>query len=187
MHFDSHTKQTWIATLCEFVDVWRKRDGMSQATVVDLIVRAHDAIGGEANTGIGFVANGDEYNRMKANMDRVFRWLDDKSKDKNLLPANFIPSILSSMPVDIRMACLNKMLSPIGFAVCGITATSGQFNGMHHLVSMTKEHSEAVAALADVIEAPTPAKIDHAIRENADLMEAARLADVALRNARQPA
>lgn len=40
---------------------------------------------------------------MKVNADRVFRWLDDGTKDTNLVPANFVPSILAALPTDLKV------------------------------------------------------------------------------------
>ncbi|MCS9500340.1 hypothetical protein N1E27_29850, partial [Pseudomonas aeruginosa] len=92
MRTESHTL---ISTLLGVVNQWRRREGWSRETVVQHIVEAHERIQGALVTGIVFdPPTRDTTERMKVNADRVFRWLDDGTKDTNLVPANFVPSIL---------------------------------------------------------------------------------------------
>lgn len=142
MRNESHV--TLISRLAAYVDEWRKSAGMSQQTVVDEIVKAHERIDGPAATGIRFESNTDEFNRMHANSQRVWRWLDDKSKDTNLLPANFIPSVLAAMPRDLRYAFLAEMLAPIGIRVSvAERADEGELSFEH----VVDTHMEAVTAM----------------------------------------
>ncbi len=90
--------KTWIAIVLDHVNAWRKANGWSRETVVQMIVEAHECTNGPVVTGIKFEPHtADTFERWKVNADRVFRWLDDSSKDTNLLPTNFIPSILAAM------------------------------------------------------------------------------------------
>jgi hypothetical protein len=162
MRNDSHT--TLISRLAAYVDDWRKDEGMSQITVVDAIVKAHDAMAGPAATGIHFEKNPDEWNRQKANSDRVWRWLDDKSKDRNLLPANFLPSILAAMPDETRRAFLSEMLAPLGL---GIRALDGADDGDLSFEHICDTHIEAATAVQLITMAhrdPTEANIEKAER-----------------------
>jgi hypothetical protein len=167
------TQKTFIAMMADCVDSWRKREGMSQATVVDEIVKAHERIAGPQVTGIAFEPNRDEYNRMKANSDRVWRWLDDKSKDRNLLPANFIPSVLAAMPADLRIALLDDMLRPFGLATRSLA--SAQEKGFDPTllacknIKETAESHQAVAALVHDMSMPCVLKAD---KETAEAIEA---------------
>jgi hypothetical protein len=130
MRNDSY--KTVINRISEYIDDWRKATGMSQITVVDEIVKAHERIDGPAATGIHFEKSTDEWNRQKNNADRVWRWLDDKSKDRNLLPVNFLPSILAAMPEETRRAFLTEMLAPLGLKVSAIDhADDGNFDFDH--------------------------------------------------------
>lgn len=142
MRNDSHV--TLISRLAAYVDDWRKNENMSQTTVVDEIVKAHDLIDGPVTTGIRFEANPDEWDRVKNNSDRVWRWLDDKSKDKNLLPANFLPSILAAMPEETRRAFLTEMLYPLGLKVSAIEASE---DGDLSFETVCDSHMEAVNAV----------------------------------------
>jgi hypothetical protein len=135
---------TLISRLAAYVDDWRKTEKMSQATVVDEIVQAHERIDGPAATGIRFEANPDEFTRQHANMQRVYRWLDDKSKDRNLLPVNFLPSILAAMPEETRRAFLTEMLHPLGLKVSAIDAADeGEFS----FDMVTETHMDALTAV----------------------------------------
>lgn len=167
------TQKTFIAMMADCVDAWRKREGMSQATVVDEIVKAHERIAGPQVTGIVFEPNRDEYNRMKANSDRVWRWLDDKSKDRNLLPANFIPSVLAAMPTDLRIALLDDMLRPLGLAAHNLANAEDEGFDPTLLacknIKETSESHQAVAALVHDMSTPCVLKAD---KETADAIEA---------------
>ncbi|HEA6046738.1 TPA: hypothetical protein RXH49_006447, partial [Pseudomonas aeruginosa] len=115
MRSESHTL---ISTLLAVVNQWRRREGWSRETVVQHIVEAHERINAHIATGIVFdPPSRDAMDRMKANADRVFRWLDDSTKDNNLLPANFLPSILSALPNDLKIQALGDLLTPVGVSV----------------------------------------------------------------------
>lgn len=110
MRSESHTL---ISTLLSVVNQWRRREGWSRETVVQHIVEAHERINAHIATGIVFdPPSRDAMDRMKANADRVFRWLDDSTKDNNLLPANFLPSILSALPNDLKIQALGGPADP---------------------------------------------------------------------------
>ena len=167
------TQKTFIATLADYVDAWRKREGMSQATVVDEIVKAHERVAGPQVTGIVFEPNRDEYYRMKANSDRVWRWLDDKSKDRNLLPANFIPSVLEALPTDLCIAFLDDVLRARGFAVRSLAADgSDGFNPVQLACKNIKETAESHQAVAALVHDMSAPRILHAKRENREAIEA---------------
>lgn len=142
MRNESH--KTLISRLAEYVDDWRKDAGMSQQTVVDEIVKTHDLIDGPAATGIEFDAGVDEFKRMHANSQRVWRWLDDKSKDTNLMPANFLPSVLAAMPDETRRAFLTEMLYPLGLKVSALDAAEEADLSFEHVCDT---HMEAVTAV----------------------------------------
>lgn len=144
--------QTLIGQLLAVVNAWRKRDGLSRETVVQAIVEAHERVHGPALTGIRFEPHtADVYERMKVNADRVFRWLDDATKDNNLLPANFIPSILEALPRDLLLVLLTGLLAPlqIGLRDTKPASASMPLDLLRGLMSETAEATQAVAALID--------------------------------------
>lgn len=103
-----------LAIVRDHIEAWRRDNRWSRETVADLIVQAHVRIGGPVFTGITFEPpTTDTFERMRVNADRVFRWLDDTTKDKNLLPFNFILSVLAALPEDRRVLLVNDLLHPV--------------------------------------------------------------------------
>lgn len=192
MRNESHSV-TLIGTMRAAIGEWRKREGWSRETAVQVIVEAHEKLAAPAATGIVFDPNTrDTFERAKVNADRVFRWLDDEGKDNNLLPANFIPSILAAMPADIRLHCLDAILRPLGVAVAGLDATApADFDATPHLVSMIKEGGEAQLALVAVKPGASIATLESALKEVGDVREstnrAAHAISAAIEQAREKA
>jgi hypothetical protein len=184
MRNESH--KTFIGTMRDHVIAWRKREGWSRESVVHAIVSAHAEIDGPATTGIVFdPTTRDAFERQKVNADRVFRWLDDESKDNNLLPANFIPSIWAAMPMDIRLHCVADCLAPVGISVSSTEHDLGEeFDPTRHVSEMIKETSEAQLALINVKPGASIAALEIARKELADVQEtttrASRAVDKAL-------
>ncbi len=171
MRNESHG--TLIGTIRAGVTEWRKRESWSRETVVQQIVEAHERLGADKATGIVFDPNTrDPFDRTKVNADRVFRWLDDESKDNNLLPSNFLQSILAAMPMDIRMHCLRAFLLPIGIVPASLDlAAHGDFDASAHLHEMIKEGSEAQMALVGVKPGAPLAVLENARKEVGDAVE----------------
>lgn len=147
------SRKTLIGIIRDHVSVWRKQSNWSRETVVAQIVATHAQRGGPANTGIRFEPpSQDVFEQMKANADRVFRWLDDDTKDSNLLPANFIPSILAAMPLDLRLSCVDDILRPLGIVpAVSESAAQGQLDAATLLQGLMKEGGEANQALLSVV------------------------------------
>lgn len=110
--------QSLIAILLEEISEYRRVHRLSRETVAQAIVEAHERLGADSVTGIRFEPKTvDAFERTKVMADRIFRWLDDKTKDGNLLPANFLPSILAGLPEEVTRRALDRILMPLGFAV----------------------------------------------------------------------
>lgn len=177
--------KTWIATVLDHVNAWRKRAGWSRESVVQAIVEAHERIGGQSNTGIRFEPHTtDVFERQKVNADRVFRWLDDATKDNNLLPSNFITSILAAMPLDVRLHCIDDLLRPLGIAgrpVGGLEVHD--LNAVGHLRSLLAENSGAQQAVAELVDGATNDELLRAQRELAESRDATITALAAIEEA----
>lgn len=107
-----------IGIVRDHIEAWRRDNRWSRETVADLIVQAHIRIGGPIFSGITFEPpTTDTFERMRVNADRVFRWLDDHTKDKNLLPFNFILSVIAALPEDRRVLLVNDLLAPLALHV----------------------------------------------------------------------
>ncbi len=144
-----NTPHTLISVLKTHVEQWRKENDFSRETAVAYIVDAHEAHSFDVVSGLRFDPyTKDAYERMKVNSARVYRWLDDVTTDRNLLPANFIPSILAALPLERRVACVNQMFASIGLLA---TATEGaedeELEVNRHLPGMMKETHEALQAV----------------------------------------
>lgn len=144
-----NTSHTMISTLKNHFEAWRKANNFSRETAVAYVVEAHEAHGFDVVSGIRFDPNTkDAYDRMKVNADRVYRWLDDVTTDRNLLPTNFIPSILAALPLECRVACVSEMFAPISvFASAAESAEDEELEVNRHLPGMMKETHEALQAV----------------------------------------
>lgn len=169
-----HSSHTWIATIRDAVEAWRKQNGWSRETAAQMIVEAHEREGLHRVSGIVFDPHTrDTYERMKVNADRIFRWLDDVTKDNNLLCANFVPSILSALPSDLRMHLLDDMLRGHGMA-CRMIVTDSDNTPIGMLRSMMVEMSEATQAVAALLDGEDPGELDNAQHQIAEAQEVLR-------------
>lgn len=162
MQHESH--RTLIAILRDAVEAWRKRNGWSRETAAQMIVDAHERIGGPAVSGIVFdPPSRDTFERAKANADRIFRWLDDLTKDRNHLPPNFIPSILAALPADLLTAAVNDLLRPLNLACRMLPAKIDDSDTTIRLFKgMLTVSAEASAAMADLLDGVDPGELERA-------------------------
>lgn len=163
MQTGSHN--SWIAIIRDAVEVWRKQQGWSRETTAQMIVDAHEAHALHLVSGITFDPHTrDAYSRMKVNADRIFRWLDEVTKDTNLLPANFIQSILIALPSDLRMHTVNRMLMPLDLA-CRDMSAGRAIQPLELLQDMLIEASEAESAVAALVDGIDPGELEKAHKE----------------------
>jgi hypothetical protein len=171
----SNPHKTRIAMYRECLEDWRKGEGWSRETVCQMIVEAHDRINGPATTGIRFEPPTlDAYERQKVNAERIFRWLDDVSKDRNLLPANFEASIEEAMPLDIYLKFENMRLARKGVELRLIDVEPAvALDVKPHLRSLVKEAAEATGSLLAIGPGATIAELAHACKELQDTQDSA--------------
>lgn len=155
MRGNSHN-ETWIAILGNAVNQWKRQNDWSRETVADQIVQSHVKNSSHLVTGINFETqgNGDEYRRQHSNANKIFRWLDEITKDNNLLPTNFIKSILASMPMDLRLKTVNAMLIDLGLTAKPIPQAEyiDPLELLRQILHKTSEVSSAYAQLVDGID-----------------------------------
>ncbi len=162
----------------EAVEAWRKAEGWSREMVVVQIVEAHERIGANVSTGIHFdPPTRDTFERARVNADRVFRWLDDVSKDNNLLPVNFLPSILEAMPMDRRMNLVNAMLRSQFMACRSLPKRDDGDTTVMLFKGLVSTTANASAAMADLLDGVDPGELE---RAQAALLEARRTNSQAL-------
>jgi hypothetical protein len=165
--------QTLIAGLLGAVNQWCKREGFGRATVAQLIVEAHERIDGPATTKIHFDrAHLDPHERMRINGEQIFRWLNDATKDTNLLPANFLPSILAALPSDLKLQVLGDLVFPLGVSVHLVADEPVEGDLIHHVQAVMKEDGEAEQALVRLLSNPDQDALKTAHREVSDIVAA---------------
>jgi hypothetical protein len=160
------TSRTPIAIIRDHAEAWRRDNRWSRETVADVIVSTHDRLGFDHLAGIHFdPPTRDAFERMRVNADRVFRWLDDSTKDKNLLPINFLWSILAALPMERRLALVNALLEPVELSAQSIgfdaAAASGDQTAvvvMHfrEIVTTAAAAEVAMSALLDGVDTGEP-------------------------------
>ena len=171
MQHSSHTL-SWIAIVRVSVEAWRKQQGWSRETAAQMIVDAHEKHGWHLVSGIVFDPHTrDAYSRMKVNADRIFRWLDEVTKDNNLLPTNFILSILAALPADLRMHTANKMLMQVGLG-CREIGADCKARPLALLQAMLAEASDAEGAVAALVDGIEPGELEKAHRELTEAISA---------------
>lgn len=165
--------QTLIGILREEIADHRRIHQLSRETVAQSVVEAHEALGADASTGIRFEPKTlDAFERTKVNADRVFRWLDDSTKDNNLLPANFLVSLLAGLPDDVRRRALDRILLPLGFAVRALGEGQGAAPvSAAGVVALIREQSEAAAAVTGLLGEHGPGALAEARREVAEAID----------------
>ncbi len=146
MRNESHRSK--LATLMHYVDKWRVRVGSREAVAV-AIVEAHTKNGMADITGIRFETQGDPFTLAKNAADRIYRWLDDKTKDTNYMPANFEESILMAMPEDLRYAYACETMRPLGYSPRKFIYCVGEspLSPIERAMSISKEGADALQAV----------------------------------------
>lgn len=174
MRSESH--KTRLTRLMDAVCAWKERAGSREAVAIQ-IVEAHRKSGLDRLPKLAFETSGDPFTLAKNAADRIFRWLDDKTKDSNFMPANFEDSILAAMPRDILIGYLNSWLEKFGLCVRGLDGSDGNgLNATQHLIAIAKETAEAQTAVANLIDGATEAELQAADRELAEAEETIRRA-----------
>lgn len=160
MKSNLHNK-TLIGIIREHVIAWRKAEGWSRETVVQRVVETHQVVG--SATSIVFEPQTKDVCEIReVNAQRVFRWLDDESKEGNLLPANFIPSILAAMPIDRRMACASEILVSLGLGVRMLDESDDEDLSINDIFDVQIAHGSALQASTQAIQDPTPENLEAA-------------------------
>lgn len=177
MRNKSHST-TVIAKLVNSIQEWKHQAGMtSREAVADAIVQTHQFHGFNDATGIKFdYQSGDEYQRMHTNANRIYRWLDELTKDTNLLPANFIPSILLAMPIDIRLKTVNRLLDGLELTAQPLQQVDEHEQPLDLLRHILKETGDVSNAYADLVDGIDPGELEQALEASNSAINALTLA-----------
>jgi hypothetical protein len=190
MNMNSHASSV-AGILRTEIEAWRRANTitcMSREAFAAMVMEAHQALGGEAATGVEFTFSGDTYTQAKKAAQKLFRWLDEGCP----LPAGIVPSILAALPLDVKLHCLNQMYRPIGVEARSLAPVSpAEFDGTAHLQAMIKEGGEAKTAVLIAATQRTPDSFRVAIKELNESIQAdenaKRDAEAALTQAEQRA
>lgn len=166
--------QTLIGILREEISEYRRLNRLSRETIAAGIVEAHERLGADSLCNIRFEPKTlDTFERMKVNADRIFRWLDDETKDGTLMPANFLQSALAGIPEEVRRRCLDRLLMPLGFAVrsLGLPDTLVPFSAAV-ATELMREQNEAAIAITGLIDGYDKHELEDAHREVSEAIDA---------------
>ncbi|MCP5245715.1 MAG: hypothetical protein H6937_07130 [Burkholderiales bacterium] len=152
-------QKTWVAIISDHVDAWRRSTGMSRESVAEIIISEYQLINKSRLPGIKDFSNDkthdidSNFEARRVNADRIFRWLDDRTKDSTLLPTNFIPSVLCAMPDEYRVRCVNELFMQIGYCakVLNRNSSNQEETALNHLQRIIKERGEAELAVSMLI------------------------------------
>lgn len=174
--------QTTIAVIRHYIQIWRKREGWTREAVAQEIVKAYEAHDAGHVTGMRFdPPTRDPFERAKVNADRIFRWLDDDSKDTNLLTANMLPYLVVALPMDLRIECVNQILQPTGLSVM-VLARDIAASMVEIFQNVAKEGAEAICSMAGLLDGASPDEIREAKKELTEAMAAIQAALEAVEN-----
>lgn len=161
------------------IEAWRRANTitcMSREAFAAMVMEAHQALGGEAATGVEFTFSGDTYTQAKKAAQKLFRWLDADGT----LPAGMVQSILHALPMDVRLDVLNQMLCPMGISARAADCDSStDLDVPRHLRAVMKEAGEAQMALVNL--GPNASDTD-LLGAHKELTEAAQACENAARD-----
>lgn len=153
MRDSSHQADTWITIVGNAVNNWKRQNDWSRETVAEQIVQTHVKNNSHLATGIGFdtEGSGDQYRRQHTNANKIFRWLDEITKDNNLLPANFIKTILAALPMPLRLKTVNALLIDLDITANPINKSISlePLDMLKHILQETSDVNNAYAQLLD--------------------------------------
>lgn len=159
--------QTLVGIVRFHVELWRQREGWTKETMASAIIDTHESLGGPQRTGIYFKpATQDIFIRERVNAERLYRWLDDETKEINLLPSNFLYSVLMAMPEHIRLNCMDDLLRPLKLEACGLSRTAEwEVNLRKNLRELICEDAKAHATYLAMVDFAGPLSIDDVLIE----------------------
>ena len=171
-------QKTWVAIISDHVDAWRRSTGMSRESVAEIIISEYQLINKSRLPGIKDFSDDKKHDidanfeARRVNADRIFRWLDDRTKDSTLLPTNFIPSVLCAMPDDYRVRCVNELFMQIGFCaqVLNRNSSNQEETALNHLQQIMKEGGEAELAVSRLVAGET---LDDLVKAEKEIAESA--------------
>ncbi|MBU4609168.1 hypothetical protein IMZ29_00935 [Achromobacter sp. GG226] len=165
----------------DMLDGWRRSLQLSQSKIVQKVVDAHKAIDAERTTEIVFEEERrgrDTIHCQRINMQKVYRWLggcESEDDGPGNMPANFLPSVLASMPVELRVKLANDILAPAGLVTRAVrvSAEGEEFDPSAHVLALLKEFPEAKKAAFELTRCTSTETLQRALVEATEAKAAA--------------
>lgn len=162
---DSSHSRTVVAALAAAMTDWKDSNAWSRESVADIVAGHFHDHHPNGLQGLVFQrrGSGDEYTRMHSNANKLFRWLDEVTKDTNLVPVNLLPYLLGAMPMQLRTKTINNILT-----LGGINMSAKPVDYVHPtkplemLEQVLSDSSEAAKALAALVDGVDPGELEHA-------------------------
>lgn len=168
--------KTVLGVARDALHAYRMRRGLTNGGLAIDLVDFYRQGGWRGVWPIEFQESRDAGRDAATNSERIWRWLDDQTKETNLLPVNLLPVLLAYLPMDLRLRCVSEMLLPLGLSVSIAHTTETQATHAALMAGMAKEAGEGVAAFAELAEALTPEQLMRAKVEIEEGIESKRRA-----------
>lgn len=179
---DARLPKGLLKVVREQVQEWCLRNHYSREDAATAIIQQHYGAGFDQTSGIVFdeCRNGKPISERarRTAADRIFRWLDDETKDKNLLPASFLPSILLALPEEDSLNVLNEVLAPLGVEVLTRAPPkrlqAGDLKPAELLRDLVLRTGDAEKSLAEMLDGIDPGELECARKELRELFDTTR-------------
>lgn len=155
---------SWCGLISQGVQAWmRQVPGLSRLAVATEVEKKYQTHGAPAvGTEPFALGRGDAFSGAAVAANRLFRWLDDVSKDGGLLPANMVPVILAALPEDLRIDLANRLFEQAGLALAPVYDPSGAHGISQALRNLAIEGGETSAALVALVDGIDPGELEAA-------------------------
>jgi hypothetical protein len=154
------THKSWIATVAEEFEKWRAKEQRSREKHVQAVVDYFEANEAPASWGFEFSSHADIFQRQRNNADKVYRWLDDVSKDNNLMNLNFARVLMAAMPREHSLACAASMMASLGFAVRMLDESDETNLELSQVFDSQLVHTKAMHFATIACQNPTPENLE---------------------------
>ena len=170
MKTKSHGKRiSTVALTARIVEQFRTDSSITRISMGPVFFDGYSQAGGFSATGIRLESDkADVHEWARINSQRFYRWLDDLTKDNNLLPSNMLPSVLMSVSMPYRIEWADEFLRPLGLA-CHQLATEVKPIDVCGLQNLIKEASEAQQSILSLLDGATRNELQAALREVTEL------------------
>ncbi len=164
------------------LETYRRACGWSRESLAQAIVDTHELLNAHLVTDIhfGLTAYRDGVASQKIWAQRIYRWLDGDFHQSNL-PADMLPTLLATLPVDRRLSAVMSMFGESCELSVAVRSEGGKdINPLSLLATTAKETGEATQALIHLVASPTEAARKAALIEAREAEDAIHQTVIAL-------